>query len=125
MEGRHEERKQIIYYLRVFDADSGSPLGHVANLSTRGFMVRSELKLKKGKTMRVRLDLPKSMNGPQQLELKTRVKWSRPDLDSDFFKTGLGLMHVSKDDEKTLADLIQNFLYQEPPEGEELDTAGR
>ncbi|HYW82876.1 MAG TPA: PilZ domain-containing protein [Spirochaetia bacterium] len=125
MEGRHEERKQIIYYLRVFDADSGSPLGHVANLSAHGFMVRSELQLKKGKTMLVRLDLPKSMNGPLQLELKTRVKWSRPDPDSSFFKTGLGLMHVSKNDEKTLADLIQNFLYEEPPEEEELDTAGR
>jgi len=125
MEGRHEERKQIIYYLRVFDAESGSPLGHVADLSTKGFMVQSERQMKKGTTMVLRLDLPKSMNGPQQLELKTRVKWSRPDPDSSFFKTGLGLMHVSKSDEKTLADLIQNFLYQEPPEGGEPDTAGR
>jgi Tfp pilus assembly protein PilZ len=125
MEGRHQERKQIIYYLRVFDAESGSPLGHVADLSTRGFMVTSERQMKKGKTMLLRVELPQSMNGPQQLELKTRVKWSRPDPNSSFFKTGLGLMHVSKGDEKTLADLIQTFLYQEPPEGEELDTAGR
>ena len=65
MEGRHQERKEIIYYLRVFDVDSGSPLGHVANLSTRGFMVRSERQMKKGKTMLLRLDLPTSMNGPQ------------------------------------------------------------
>ena len=125
MEGRHQERKQIIYYLRVFDAESGSPLGHVADLSIKGFRVKSERELKKGKTMLLRMDLPKSMNGPQQLELKTRVKWSRPDPNSKFFNTGLWLVHVSKGDEKTLSDLIQTFLYQEPPEGEESDTAGR
>lgn len=124
MEGRHQERKQIIYYLRVFDAESGALLGHVADLSTRGFMVTSERQLKKGKTMLLRIELPTSMKAPQQLELKARVKWSRPDANSSFFNTGLGLLHLSRSDEKILSDLIQNFLYQELPEGEESGEPG-
>ncbi len=125
MEGRNQERKQIIYFLRVFDAQNGALLGHVVDLTTRGFMMTSERQLTKGKTMLLRVELPQRMKGPQHLELKGRVKWSKPDANSSFFKTGLGIMKLSKADEKILTDLIQNFLYQEPPEEDESTEAGR
>ncbi len=117
--GRRQERKQIIYYLRVTDAQSGDHLGHVADLNTRGFMMTSERAMARGKTMILRLELPSRMKGPAYLELKARVRWSRRDPNSSFYNTGLGLLRPDKDNEKILSDLIENYLYQEPPEGEE------
>ncbi len=118
-QGRRQERKQIIYYLRVTDAQSGDHLGHVADLNTRGFMMTSEHPMKRGKTMLLRLDLPSRMKGPSYLELKARVRWSRQDANSSFYNTGFGLLRPEKNDERILSDLIENYLYQEPPEGEE------
>jgi 3-phenylpropionate/cinnamic acid dioxygenase small subunit len=114
MDGRHLERKQIIYSLRVFDAESGALLGQVADLSIKGFMMTSEHQMKKGRSMVLKVELPRSMNGPQELELNARVKWSRPDTNSSFFNTGLHL-RLSRSDEKILSDLIRTFEYQEPP----------
>ncbi len=119
MEERHEERKQIIYYLRVYDAQSGALLGYMADLNTKGFMVTGDRQLGKGKTLLEKVDLPQNMKGPRRLEIKARVKWSKPDTDSRFFRTGFRLLAPAEKDEKVLGELIQNFLYQEPPEGEE------
>jgi Tfp pilus assembly protein PilZ len=119
MEERHQERKQIIYFLRVFDANSGTLLGHVEDLNTKGFMVAAERELGRGKTMLLRVELPKNMKGPRHLELKARVKWSKPDADSRFFHIGFGVLRPAKNAEQILSDLIRNFLYQEPPEDEE------
>ena len=117
MDDRQQERKQIIYSLRVFDARSGALLGQVADLSIRGFMLNSEQQLPKGRSMVLRVEMPRSLNGPQELEIKARVKWSRPDANSSFFNTGLHL-RLSRSDEKILSDLIRTFEYQEPPAGE-------
>ena len=118
MEGRHQERKQIIYYLRVFDATAGGLLGHVEDLNTKGFMVAGEHPLGRGKTMLLRVELPKSMKGPPHLEIKARVKWSKPDTDSRYFHIGFAVLKPAKTNEKVLSDLIQNFLYEEPPAGD-------
>ncbi len=117
--GRRQERKQIIYYLRVSDAHSGAPLGHVADLNTRGFMVTGDRPMTRGKTMLVRIELPQSMKGPRHLELKARVRWSKADAESGFHNTGFGILRPAKDDQRILSELIESFLYQEPPEDEE------
>jgi hypothetical protein len=117
VDDRQQERKQIIYSLRVFDARSGALLGQVADLSIGGFMMNSEQQMPKGKSLVLKVELPRSMNGPQGLEIKARVKWSRPDTNSGFFNTGLHL-HLSRSNEKIFSDLIRTFEYQEPPAGE-------
>jgi hypothetical protein len=121
IEGRHTQRKQIIYYLKVYDQDTGKLLGYLADLTTKGLMVIGDQKIKKGKTFHLRMDLPKEMKGSKKIAFKARVMWCKPDANPGFFDTGYRMMNLSKEDTRTIAVLIQDFLYEEPEEeaGEE------
>ena len=39
---RKLKRRHLIYYLRVFDAESGDVLGHIIDIHTEGFLLISE-----------------------------------------------------------------------------------
>jgi hypothetical protein len=116
MEGRHTQRKQIIYYLRVYEQSTGKLLGYLADLTTKGLMVIGDQKVRVGKTSRLRMDLPTKMKGAKQIIFKARVMWCKPDANPDFFITGYRMLNLLKEDTQTISGLIRDFLYEEPEE---------
>jgi hypothetical protein len=116
MEGRHTQRRLIIYYLRVYEQDSGKLLGYLADLTTKGLMVISDEKVRVGKTSRLKMDLPKKMKGTKQLIFKAKARWCKPDVNPGFFNTGYRMLNLSKEDAQTIDVLIRDFLYEEPEE---------
>jgi hypothetical protein len=116
MEGRHTQRKQIIYYLRVFEQDTGKLLGYLSDLTTKGFMTIGDKKVKAGKTYRLRMDLPQEMKGAKRIIFKAKALWCKPDANPDFCNTGYRMLNLSKEDTQTIDGLIRDFLYEEPEE---------
>ena len=107
MEGRHTQRKRIIYYLRVYEQDTTEFLGYLADLTTKGLMVISDQKVKVGKAFRLKMDLPKKMKGAKQIIFKAKVMWCKPDANPDFYITGYRMLNLSKEDAQTIDGLIR------------------
>jgi len=125
VEGRREQRRHIIYYLRVFEQDSGELVGYLADLTTEGFMVISDRKVAAGRTFRLRMDLPKEMKGTRQVLFKAKAMWCKPDSNPDFYNTGYRILNLSKEDARTIDGLIRDFFYEEPEEGQEPENRPR
>ena len=119
VEGRRAQRSHLIYYLPVFEQDSGELVGYLADLTTEGLMVISDRKVAAGRTFRLRMDLPKKMKGTRQVLFKARAMWCKPDANPDFYNTGFRIVNLSKVDAQTINGLIRDFFYEEPEEEQE------
>ena len=120
MEGRHRERKQIIYYLNVYNVKTGSLLGHVSDITADGLSLIGEEEIKSGKIFHLRIELPREMRAEQDLVLFARCRWSRKDTDPSYFNSGFTLRKPSSNSLDIISQLISRYLYEEPEEDEEI-----
>jgi len=110
--GRRTERTQLIYQLRVFDAESGAFLGHIANLTSKGIMLFGDCKLTVGERIRIRVNLPKNVMGNGNLQLEVLVRWSRQSGDSTALSSGLEAVNLSPEATDAIGRLIEQFPHE-------------
>ena len=84
------KRRHLIYYLRVWDSDSGEMIGHVVDITTEGMMLIGEKKLPLHKTFQLEIRWREPSGGPNLViafraaSLKVHrgaelfAAWSRP-----------------------------------------------
>ena len=89
---RSVPRRHIIYYLRVFDIESGSLLGNLVDISTKGIMVVSEREVPIGETFHLKMVLPDTIQGKKAVEFEAQSRWCRNDTNPDFYDTGFELV---------------------------------
>ncbi len=82
------KRRHLIYYLEVYDEDTGLPLGHLVDVTTRGIKLVSKTPLEAGKTFRLRMMLPAGYFQETVVHIEAVSKWSNNDINPDFFDTG-------------------------------------
>lgn len=110
--GRQAERTQIIYQLRAFEADSGTFLGHIANLTPKGIMLFGDMKLTVGERLHIRVNLPKNVMGDGNLRLEVLVRWSRPASGGSALSSGLEAVDLSPATAVAIARLIEQFPHE-------------
>jgi hypothetical protein len=106
-------RRHLIYYLRVFDRDSGELLGHVADITTEGLMLVSERPVEVHKTYRLRMNLPGNLFGREALEFEAQALWSNNDINPAFFDSGFRLKEMDHEAERCIEDLIQAYGFRD------------
>jgi len=94
---RTHERILLVSYLRVFDADTGLLLGHVADISFAGIKLVSLEPLELNKTYALKLILPKEVLGRSDLLFYAESCWTKPDSNPDFIVTGFRFPSLSGD----------------------------
>ena len=80
--------RHLIYYMEVFDDESGKLLGHLADLNVNGLQIVSREAIKTDYDFRLRLMLPEELSGTPQVVFNARSMWCRPDVNPDFMATG-------------------------------------
>jgi len=110
MERRKLERRQLIYYLRVFDRDTGELLGHLVDITTEGVMLISEAPLEADKVFHLKMRLPEQMAGSREVGFDAVSRWSKQDVNPDFYDTGFQFMDISPENKEIIEDLIYEFL---------------
>jgi hypothetical protein len=113
---RKARRQPLSYWLRVFDADQDEPLGNLADITSEGFSVMSEQRGTPGTVVTVRMQLPSEMDGPKELEVAARIRWSRPGSPKGFNRLGFQFVDVDDSTRAVIDRLIREFPYHEPPE---------
>jgi hypothetical protein len=117
MEVRRNERKRLIYHLRVFDADSGKLLGHLVNITTSGMMLIGESPIPVDTAFSLRMDLPRNVMADASLKFSAESKWCRREAGGEFFSVGFRVSRISPEGLAVVQQLAKDF-YQEEYEEE-------
>lgn len=111
---RNQKRWRLIYYLRVFDMESGVILGHLADVTTSGFMLLSDQALPVEKQYLLKMDVEDENSQELSIEFSAYSIWSKQDASSQhFYDTGFQLLNPSRAATALFQNLINELQFSE------------
>lgn len=111
-EKRKLKRRHLIYYLSVFDQNSGKFLGQLVDITTEGMMLTSEAPLKENLIYSLKMVLPEKIHGKMEISFKAKSLWCNPDINPNFYDIGFQFIDISLKDVKIIESLIYEFSFQ-------------
>lgn len=113
-EKRKLRRWHVVYYLRIFDHETESQLGHVVDLTTEGLKVVSEWPIPTPKRYSLWMELPRPDGETKQIHLEAESLWSqRDEADSRFHSTGFKLSRVTQEATRAIRALVDELKLNE------------
>ena len=110
VERRNLQRRSFSYYMRVVDDASGQLVGHLADISPRGFKLDCSQTLPVNKDFRLRMDLTSDVADRPYITFTARSKWSSPDsMDPFVFNTGFEIVHISMSDGEIFQRIVEKY----------------
>ncbi|MFH1134503.1 MAG: PilZ domain-containing protein [Pseudomonadota bacterium] len=110
MDKRKLERKNLVYYLKVVDRSTGALVGKLADVSTEGIMLIHPSPLPVGTFYALRIDIPAHLEVKGPIDFDAECRWSKPDVNPDFFAAGLQFRNILPRDIETLEKLMEVYL---------------
>ena len=109
MQDRQTERLALVMYLDVTDAETGSLLGHLGDISPEGMMYLSQSPAPLGKTRQVRIELP-DMDGisAQTLTVTVETRWNKPNINPEWHCNGCRFVDL----DSSLLPLIEKVAHK-------------
>ncbi len=101
------KRRHLFYYLEVYDADTGSQVGNLVDITTKGCKLVSRKAISPGQDMTLRIVLPDDYYAEKELVFEARSIWSDNDINPDFYDTGFEVPHLGLEERKVIRRLIE------------------
>jgi hypothetical protein len=111
LDKREVSRKYLVFYLRVFDGMSGRVLGHLVDISDRGFMLVCDRPIAINEDCRLRMRLPTTMKDRQEVVFSATSRWCKLDSNPDFYLVGFQMCGLEERTKNLIAALIRDFGY--------------
>lgn len=105
-------RRQLVYYLRVFDTTTGELLGHLVDLSAGGMMLLSDRPAREGETYRCRMVLPEAVDGRREVRFEARAIWSRGVARGGPYSSGFEFVDLAEDDARLIHRVEEEYGYR-------------
>lgn len=112
-EGRFLKRRHLIYYLEVYDQESGELLGHLVDITTRGIKLVGKQPLTGKELYRMRMMLPTEYFSEGELRFTARPLWSSNDINPDFFDTGFEAVDLDERAGAIITSLIEELGFRD------------
>ena len=112
-EKRSQKRRNTIYYLEVYDLNTGSLLGRMTDITVEGMMLINERPIAANKTYQCRMVLPKEILGRTNIIFDANCVWSRQARNSDFYEAGFRSLVADPGDIDAIEMLIQRFAFSD------------
>ena len=112
-EKRNLERRHLLYYLRVWDTQEDKLIGHLADVSSDGFLIVGEAKVEIDREFQLKMLLPDSADSTEPLEFSANSCWSSNDVNKLFFDTGFQFTEISGETRERLNEIIQEYSLSE------------
>jgi c-di-GMP-binding flagellar brake protein YcgR len=103
------KRRHLIYYLRVWEIDENTELGHLVDINTGGMMLISEKPVKTGETMHLELRLPDGEGELKPMRFKAICRWSDKDINAAFYDSGFEFTEKSAQAIAMLQKMIEAY----------------
>ncbi len=111
-EQRQLVRKELIYYLKITDRQTGAELGRLGDLHSQGMLVLSEKPLAVEKQYSISLELPKALQTSRQnsLDFECEALWTRPGpKNNTYHESGVRFLSVGDRELEMIAKLTGLF----------------
>jgi PilZ domain len=108
-EKRKKKRTHLIDYLEIIDNDSGSVIGHLADISPQGIMMVGHKPIALNKDFSFRLQLPASFTDSDVISFRAHSLWCKKDVNPEFYVSGFNFSEIADDEIKILTDLIKSY----------------
>ena len=102
-------RRHLNYYLKVFERDTDELLGHLVDITEEGLMLVSENCFEEGKLIRMKMLLPREIEGKEQIEFDARSMWCRKDVNPSLWGIGFKFEYVDVLSRQIIFELIHEF----------------
>jgi hypothetical protein len=114
-ERRRLTRRTLIYYLRVFDLDTGEDLGHLVDITTEGILVMSTRPIDVGRAFRLGMELPLSGSAPgkERIEFAAESLRSARDVNHDFVDTAFRVTALDRGHRSRIETLIDDYGFRD------------
>lgn len=111
LDRRIQQRRHIVYYLKVYDLDSGELVGRLVDVTVTGIHVISETPLEPGVELTLVLYLPDEILRRETVIMPSRLLWCRPDVNPDYWGMGFEFLGIGSADATILESLIQEYAF--------------
>jgi hypothetical protein len=114
MENRRKiNRRYLLYFVRVYDADTRQQIGNLVDITTRGVMIVGQDPIPSGQAVHLRLELTSDIADKPYLDFPTRSIWSHPDLDPNLYDTGFEIQDLPSADSGIIEKIIETFGFRD------------
>lgn len=94
---RRAPRKKAIYYLEVFNDETGLSLGRMVDLTAGGMLLISENPIAPNGHYKMRMRLPRKIKGAEEIVFDAVSAWCRESKNSDFIETGFRFVELPQE----------------------------
>ncbi len=106
---RDLKRHYLMFYLRVFNRDTGEVLGHLVDITTKGVMIMRETPVETGKEYNLRLRWRDAADKLQIADFSGVCRWCHPDVNPDFYGAGFAITIADESHVKAIHSLIEDL----------------
>ena len=106
---RKLKRRHLIYYLRVFDKNSGKLMGHLVDVTQEGILLISEEPVPENTEYSLNMVLPETLEGEEMIEFRATSLWSKRDINPSFIATGYKIHDLSTEKSGIISSLVERF----------------
>ncbi len=108
-ERRMSKRRNLIFYLQVFDQSTDELLGFAVDITPEGLMLLSNKPIDTGHDFTLRMTLPEEFSESNQIEFKAKSIWCEQDVNTDYYDTGFQLVDVEPETVSLIHRLTRHF----------------
>lgn len=106
---RRLRRHYLIYYLRVFDRETGVVLGHLIDITPQGIMILRDAPIAVGSKYALRLRWRNSAGRLQIADFDGECRWCHPDVNPDFYGAGFAISSANEEHVRSISELIEDL----------------
>jgi hypothetical protein len=108
---RKFKRRNLLYHLEVFDAETGEPVGRMVDITPEGLMLISHRPVEVNTELHLALEMPSEILGNKRVAFTAQTRWCRHDINPDLFDTGLQFTEIGNTDIETIIGLIVDYSF--------------
>ena len=109
---RKHLRSNLSQGFQVFDRSTGTPIGHVGNVSQDGILVVTKQRVEPGTHLECRMVFPEEVMGTSQMVFDAQVKWCNAGRDVGTYFVGLQFRNITPDEIDTITLLLKDSVSQ-------------
>ncbi len=102
-------RKELVFYLEVFNTETEDNVGRLVDMTTRGCKVVARDGIESGVEMPLSIVLPDERYGEEQLHFNAIARWSTADVNPDYIVTGFEIIRLGARERKIVRKLMDTF----------------
>ena len=102
-------RRQLIYYMTVYDDEDGRLLGRLVDITVGGVKLLSREAVELDRDYVLRLEPPEGGPNPEPLRFNGRSRWADRDVNPDYTVTGFELEPLDPALQRRIEGLIEAY----------------